>query len=81
MTTKNRNDNGSDHLFYASVFSIALAFASFFGVFVATVFGIFAPLLPTLLAVGAVVCMTIGMGMLMMSSIEFWSSAIQHSVK
>jgi len=77
MTTKNRNENDSDHLFYVAVVSLGLGFASLFGLFVVTVSGIVAPLLLALLSTGLGVGMLLGLGLLMVLSGEFWSSSIQ----
>jgi len=81
MAIKNKNDNGSDRLFYALVFSFSLGFASLFGLFVVTAFDVVAPLLLIFLIVGMVMGMFIGMSLLMVSSWEFWSSSIQYSAK
>jgi len=63
MARKNKNDNRLlnhlVHLLHVWVFSVVLAFALLFGVFVTTVFDIFSPLLPSLLAVGVFVGLSI----------------------
>jgi len=71
MAIKNKNDDRLlDHLLHVWVFGIALIFASLFCVFVTTVFGIFAPLLPSLLAVGAVA----GVSLFVFASMEISAS-------
>jgi len=71
MVRKNRNDNRLlDHLVYIWFFGVALIFASLFCVFVTTVFGIFAPLLPSLLAMGVVA----GVSLFVFASMEISAS-------